>query len=115
MTDTQRTDDDAAEIESIVQEIMEPIRGTIDGRPGGRLEKHVREVLLRRVRVAEVAARATEPKTPPNARTADLCPATVWPYTENNMCVMLKGHPNPGKHKDAKDRWFNNAGYIGAS
>lgn len=111
MADTQRTDDDAAEIESIVQEIIGATNFTL---PSG-FEGRVREILLRRVRVAEVAARATGPKDPPDARTDDLCPASVWPYTENNMCVLGKGHGPSSKHQDAKDRWLNNAGYIGAS
>lgn len=38
------------------------------------------------------------------------CPANVWPYTENNICVLGNGHK--GNHKDARDREFTNAGYI---
>jgi hypothetical protein len=38
------------------------------------------------------------------------CNYSVWPYTENNMCV-LDPH-DKGLHKDARNREFNNAGYI---
>jgi hypothetical protein len=35
----------------------------------------------------------------------------VWPYTENNICVLGKGHFGT-VHRDAKGRDFSHAGYI---
>jgi hypothetical protein len=38
------------------------------------------------------------------------CNARVWPYTENNTCVLID---HPGKpHRDARGRAFDTTGYI---
>lgn len=38
------------------------------------------------------------------------CGERVWPYTENNVCV-LEPH-DTGYHKDARGRPFNHATYV---
>lgn len=34
-----------------------------------------------------------------------ICGATIWPYTENNICVQYPDHD--GNHVDARGREFN--------
>jgi len=38
------------------------------------------------------------------------CLYVIWPYTENNICVLEKHHE--GNHKDARGREFDNVTYI---
>ena len=38
------------------------------------------------------------------------CGYTIWPYTENNFCV-LDPH-EAGDHQDKRGRKFNHAGYL---
>jgi hypothetical protein len=40
-----------------------------------------------------------------------ICGKSVWPYTENNICVLRINHPETN-HKDAKGREFG-VTYIG--
>ena len=44
------------------------------------------------------------------ARRKEFCPATIWPYTENNLCVLNRSHE--GDHEDAKGRKFTHGGYL---
>jgi hypothetical protein len=39
-----------------------------------------------------------------------ICGYTIWPYTENNICVDEPDHE--GKHKDRRGREFDHGGYI---
>lgn len=49
----------------------------------------------------------------PVAPLATVCPARVWPYTENNACVLDKGHAEKF-HKDRRGRLFNDVEYVKA-
>lgn len=49
----------------------------------------------------------------PVAPLATVCPARVWPYTENNACVLDKGHAEEF-HKDRRGRLFNDVEYVKA-
>lgn len=40
-----------------------------------------------------------------------ICGQNVWPYTENNTCVLKPGHPGP-YHQDPKGRRYTPAGYL---
>jgi hypothetical protein len=34
-----------------------------------------------------------------------MCEAKTWPYTENNVCTLRKGHKS--RHRDRKGRMFD--------
>ena len=42
---------------------------------------------------------------------APRCAARIYPYTENNLCVLDHGHPVTSLHQDARGRTFDAVGY----